>query len=284
MIVLRELAPAKINLYLHITGKRSDGYHLLDSLVAFADVHDKVEVTPCNTVTLAVEGDYASKVPPADNTVLKAALALQKQYKVAAGAALVLHKNIPVGAGMGGGSADAAATLRLLSRFWRIQPTPKDLHTIALSIGADVPACLRSGSLYMSSIGEVIEPGPVLSGLTLLLINQGKALLTSKVFAEYKGSFSSAPRKPHMFSSPSECIDFLQKTKNDLQAPASKLVPEIKDTLNALGTEKECLLSRMTGSGATCFGIFTDSQIAEKVAEKLNKAHPAWWIKTAAIR
>jgi len=284
MIVLRELAPAKINLYLHVIGKRKDGYHLLDSLIGFADLHDKLEVVPADTITVAVEGPFAPSLSADDNSVIKAARALQALSKVTAGAAITLHKNLPVGAGIGGGSADAAAVLRLLMRFWKIKPSPKEIHTLALSLGADVPACMRSSSLYMSGIGEVIEPGPVLSDLWIVLVHPAKPLLSAQVFKDRAGAFSQATSHPHAFLEPQAAINFLQKTRNDLQSTAAKLVPEIGDVLDALSAEKECMLARMSGSGSACFGVFSNQQQADKMQLQLSARHPGWWIKTAHIR
>jgi 4-diphosphocytidyl-2-C-methyl-D-erythritol kinase len=284
MIVLREMAPAKINLYLHITGKRDDGYHLLDSLVAFADVNDKLEVTFSDTLTLVTEGSYAAKLPAKDNIVLKAAEALRKQYNVTKGAAITLHKNLPIGAGLGGGSADAAAAIRLLSRFWKITPGPKELHDIALALGADVLACLRATSVYMGGIGDVIETGPSFVGTYIVLINPGKPLATEKVFARFKDDFSTAVRHPHAFGSQEACIQFLQKTKNDLQNTAIEMLPEIETILKALVAQKDCQLARMSGSGATCFGMFSEALPAQNAAQELSAEYPDWWIKTATIR
>ncbi len=284
MIVLRELAPAKINLYLHITGKRADDYHLLDSLVVFADFNDKVEVSPASTLTLAIEGKYAKELSATDNTVLKTAEIIKKTFNVSAGAALTLHKNIPIGAGIGGGSSDAAATMRLLMRFWKINPTPKELNAIALSVGADVPACLRASSLYMSGIGEKIEPGPLPTGFSVVLAGIDKPLLTKDVFAKYNGNFSKESNHPFSFPASADFIKFLQKTKNDLQDPAIKLMPEIENILSALSAEENCLLTRMSGSGATCFGLFADKAQAEAAAIRLDEQNPTWWVKTANIR
>jgi len=284
MIVLRELAQAKINLYLHVTGKRADNYHLLDSLVVFADAGDKLEVIPADTLTLSIKGPYATHVPEGDNSVLKAADALGRHCGVKTGAAMTLHKHLPTGAGMGGGSADAAAALRLLSRFWKVKPTPQELHKLALSLGADVPACLRGGALYVSGIGEALEAGPALAGLHIVLASPGKPLLTRDAFAAHKGAFSSPPRHPHAFASKDALIQFLQKTKNDLQPTAIKLMPEIGTVLAALGEEEECLLARMTGSGSACFGCFADQLSAQNAAQQLSERHPTWWVKATTVQ
>jgi len=284
MIVLRELAPAKLNLYLHVTGKRPDGYHLLDSLVVFADIADKLEVTPADKIALSIVGPYADRIDAKDNSVLKAADVLRTHFKIKTGAALTLHKNLPVGAGLGGGSADAAAALKLLARFWKVKPAVQELHKLGLPLGADVPVCLHSTASYVSGIGEVVEPSPVVTGLYAVLVNTGEPLLTAAVFAQHGEAFSSAMRHPHSFDSPEACVQFLQKSKNDLQNTAVKLMPGIKEALGALGETKECALARMSGSGGTCFGLFTDQKTAQEAAQKLAEVHPEWWVKAATLR
>ena len=284
MIVLRELAKAKINFYLHVTGKRADNYHLLDSLIAFCNLGDKLEVISGDEITVTVTGEFAEAVPAKDNSVIKAALALKTQFKVSQGAAITLHKHLPAGAGLGGGSADAAAALRLLTRFWKIKPAAPELYKIALSLGADVPACLRSTSLYVGGVGETLESGPPLTGLPVVLVNPGKPLITRDVFAAHKLTTSSAPRHPHAFATREALIQFLQKNKNDLERTAIGLLPEIENVLSAFKAEKDCQLARMTGSGSTCFGCFADLPAAQNAAQKIGDKHPTWWVKAATIQ
>jgi 4-diphosphocytidyl-2-C-methyl-D-erythritol kinase len=284
MIVLRELAPAKVNLYLHVTGRRQDGYHLLDSLTVFADIADKLEVVPSGRLTVAFEGPYATSLLADDNSVLKAAERLRAYAKAGAGAAITLHKYLPVAGGIGGGSADAAATLRLLLRFWNIRVPQQDLEAMALALGADVPACLRSSSLYMEGIGERIEQGPRLAGLHAVLANPGRQLKTQEVFAAYKPPFSTPPRHPASFATPSACAEFLHKARNDLEPPAVALMPEIAVVKDALKGQKDCLLARMSGSGATCFGLFASAASAQDAAGKLRAEHPAWWVEATGLR
>ncbi|HEU5046389.1 MAG TPA: 4-(cytidine 5'-diphospho)-2-C-methyl-D-erythritol kinase [Rickettsiales bacterium] len=283
MKTISATAAAKINLYLHITGKTANGYHALDSLVAFANTGDVLEVSPSDRVTLRISGTYGAALSSQDNLVMKAATALQQRFHIKEGAAISLQKQLPIGSGIGGGSADAAATLQLLTRLWKINAEPQDMQELALSLGADVPACLQSTSLYMSGIGEVIEPGPRLSGLFILLVGTGVPLLTRDVFAGYQGQFSQA--MPHMrrFASNEELIRFLNSTRNDLQDAAIALMPEIATILQALSTEKDCLLSRMSGSGSTCFGLFAKRKYAEDAAIRLNRQYPGWWIRVAGL-
>jgi 4-diphosphocytidyl-2-C-methyl-D-erythritol kinase len=283
MNVISAIAPAKINLYLHVTGKDRNNYHLLDSMMVFIDVQDIIEVTAATDIKVVAKGEYAHCITEQDNLVKKTAIALQKHFKIKSGAAITLHKNIPVGAGLGGGSADAAATLKLLLRLWKVNASQEDLLSIALSLGADVPACLLSTSLYASGIGEITEPAPKLPKLHLLLVNPGKPLLTKDVFAKYPGKFSKAITHPKDFLSKTSFLGFLNQTRNDLQETAIQLIPEIGTLLNELTDEKDCLLARMSGSGATCFGIFTKRLHAENIAMQLSHRHPEWWVRTASL-
>lgn len=281
--VLSAAAYAKVNLYLHVTGKHQNGYHLLDSLVVFANVGDVIEVAPANELKITVTGEYASYVS-ADNSVKKAADGLRKHFDIHTGAHITLHKNLPVGAGIGGGSADAAATIKLLLRLWKINASPKELLAIALLVGADVPACLQSTSLYMNGIGEITEAAPRIPGLHLLIVSNGKQLLTKDVFANFKTAIFTPPAK-HLknFLLPNDVIDYLQDTRNDLQGVAIEMMPEIVDVLKALGQDQNCLLSRMSGSGSACFGLFAKRKYAEDAATKLGQQYPSWWIRAAAI-
>ncbi len=283
MIVLREMAAAKVNLYLHVTGKRSDGYHDLDSWVVFADVADSLQAVKADTTSLTIEGAFAHLVPDGNNSVLSAVKALQKRYGVQEGVQLTLTKKLPVAAGIGGGSADAAAALRLLARVWNLQPDAGELDAMARALGADVPACLRSHSLYMNGIGEKIERAPDVA-LDAVLVNPGKALPTKDVFAGLEGRCSSAMRHPPEFASTQAVAGFLRQARNELEAPAIALVPLIGDVLAALDVQKGCLLSRMSGSGATCFGIYESRENALDAAQLLQKAYPEWWVQHTKLR
>ncbi len=281
--VLSAAANAKINLYLHITGKHQNGYHLLDSLVVFANVGDIIEVAPSHDLQIAINGDYAGELSPTDNSVRKSAEELRRYFSISAGADITLHKNLPIGAGIGGGSADAAAALKLLMRLWKINASPKELMSISLLLGADVPACLQSTSLYMSGIGEITEAAPKISGLYVLLASTGKPLLTKNVFAQYNGGFSAPAPHPKHFASNDDLIAFLKNTRNDLQGAAIQLMPEIAEIIAALEEESHCLLARMSGSGSTCFGLFAKRKFAEDAAVSLRNQYPSWWIRTAGI-
>lgn len=284
MIVLREIAAAKINLYLHVTGKRADGFHELDSWVVFAEAGDVLEVAKADTLTFTVHGRYATGVPPDDNSVLAAAHLLRAHFDIEAGAEMTLTKRLPVAAGIGGGTADAAAALKLLVRLWGIAADDKELMKLAGKLGSDVPACMRSQSLYMNGRGEKITSGPQISGWHAVLANPGVPLSTKEVFAVYDRHYSSAMRHPKEFVGPEAAVQFLKGARNDLQAAATERVPVIADVLAALDVQEGCLLARMSGSGATCFGIYNGREAAQNAAARLAEAYPEWWVQETTLR
>ncbi len=277
-------APAKINLYLHVTGRRDDGYHLLDSLIAFAGVGDGVRVQRADDLSLAVVGPNAAAVPSgADNLVLAAARALARAAGVEAGAAITLDKHLPAGAGMGGGSADAAATLRALARLWNIGADDVDLSVLAAGLGADVPMCLAGRAAFASGIGEVLTPAPALPAVALVLVNPGEALATPAVFAARSGPFGAAARFDKAPADAAELASILAERDNDLTAAATSLVPAVGDVLAALDATAGCLLARMTGSGATGFGLFADVDTAEATARDIAAVNPTWWCQATTL-
>jgi len=267
-----EAAPAKINLCLHVTGQRIDGYHLLDSLVVFADIGDVVEVRAAPELSLRVIGPQAQGLPVGEeNLVLRAARA----FAGAAGAEITLTKNLPVASGIGGGSADAAATLRALARLWAI-PLP-DADSV-LRLGADVPACLVGRPLRMQGIGERLQPLPGLPAAHLVLINPGVAVATPAVFKALPSK--NNPALPDMpgFASAGDMAQWLAAQRNDLEGPALQLAPVIGAVKQALTTAPGCLLARMSGSGATCFGLFADPAQAQLARAAISAARPDWWV------
>ena len=317
MTSFTELAPAKINLYLHVTDKRDDGYHLLDSLVAFASVGDRVTVKPAQGLTLTITGPYANAVPNGpDNLVIKAANLLAQHAGLEADAHITLEKNLPVASGIGGGSTDAAATLRALVRLWALElpdehirhaadhmghdlATRRALETlftlwrddldddmmgaIALELGADVPVCLEGRTVFMGGIGEDLHLPPLLPTVWVVLVNCGVAQSTPAVFQARTGDFSPPARFTDTPADASELAQILGARTNDLAAPAIALAPAIQDVLDAVQGLDGCLLSRMSGSGATCFGLFTTQESAEIAAQSLGDAHPDWWVQAAKI-
>lgn len=268
-----EFAPAKINLALHVTGRREDGYHLLDSLVAFAPVGDRLVVAPAGSLTLEVTGSFAADVPAGeDNLVLRAARLLG----AGRGAAITLEKALPVASGIGGGSADAAAALRALGRLWRVPlPPPKAV----LALGADVPVCLAARPARMSGIGEVVEPLPGPLPLHLVLVNPRKPVPTPEIFRRLERRENPPLPEPiPRFADAAALAGFLAACRNDLEPPARALLPEIGDALAALAATDGCLLARMSGSGATCFGLYPDPAARARAHVVLQAAHPGWWV------
>ena len=263
--MLREPAPAKVNLYLHITGRRADGLHLLESLVAFAEASDALYAEPADGLSLDVVGPFAGALAgEADNLVLRAARALGQGQ----GARLVLEKNLPVAAGIGGGSADAAAALRLLSRLWGIET---GLEPLAAGLGADVPVCLAGRTCGMAGIGERLTPLPDWPVPHLLLANPGVALATQAVFGARRGPFRESRPWPQTVAELAGCA-------NDLTEAAISLAPEVGDTLAALAALDGALFARMSGSGATCFAAFADKAARDRARTALRRRHPGWWI------
>ncbi len=283
---LRVAAPAKINLTLHVTGRRDDGYHLLDSLVVFAGVFDRVSVAPADRLSLEVRGPNAealAAVPEKDNIVLRAAWALAGLTGSGKGAHVTLHKTLPVAAGIGGGSADAAAALHGLMRLWGVAPPRDDLMRVAAGLGADVPVCLRGRAACVGGIGEDLKEAPPLPAAWLLLVNPGVPLSTPAVFQARTGDFSKpvalndAPRDAYALA------NALTARRNDLTAAAISLAPEIGEALAAIGALPGCLLSRMSGSGATCWGLFATEYDCRAAAKALRAARPGWWIEPAPL-
>jgi len=270
-------APAKINLALHIVGRRADGFHFLDSLVVFAAVGDSLRADPAETLSLTLQGRFgAALAAEADNLVLRAARLLAAEAGVPAQVRMVLRKELPVASGIGGGSADAAAALRLLSRLWRLDLPEADMAALALRLGADVPVCLASRPARMGGVGEALAPLPDLPYCGLVLVNPGVAVATQAVFRARTGEFSPPLGLPPGWPDAAALAATLAGMGNDLQAPAVALAPAIAEALAVLSALPGCLLARMSGSGATCFGLFADPARAEAAAAGL--ARPGWWV------
>jgi len=278
------LARAKVNLYLHVTGRRADGYHLLDSLVVFAETGDEIALAPADRLSLAIDGPFAGGLGAGpDNLVLRAATALKELTGAHGGASIRLTKNLPVASGIGGGSADAAATLDGLCGLWNVAPGRAALLRIAAQLGADVPVCLDGVPSFVGGIGEDLAPARGLPRAWLLLANPGIATPTPAVFKARQGAFS----QPVRWSEPPR--DFaafaarLQGCRNDLTEAAITVTPTIRDVLVALAALPGCVVARLSGSGATCFGVFADEAGARAAEATLRAAQPRWWVTAAAI-
>lgn len=278
------LARAKINLYLHVTGKRADGYHLLDSLIVFADAGDMLSATAADALTLAIDGPFAQGLESGpENLVLRAAAGLQALTGTKAGAAIRLTKNLPVASGIGGGSADAAAALRLLAGLWRVNPDRSALMELAAKLGADVPVCLAGKPSFVGGIGDRIDAADGLPSCWLLLVNPRVATPTPAVFKARRGDFSGPGR---WSTPPGDFADFVRRLAtchNDLTDAAISVTPQIRDVLGAIAALPGCALARLSGSGATCFGLFADAATAQDALRRMQAGHPAWWSLAAPL-
>ena len=291
MTTVTETAPAKVNLTLHVTGRREDGYHLLESMVVFADVHDVLEFSKAPEFTLSVNGPYGDHLPAGpDNLVLQAAHALAHGMKaLPPGAAIRLEKNIPIAAGLGGGSSDAAACIRGLLRFHGMEASDTALSQVAAGVGADVTVCLRPQASLMSGVGQLVEPASALPKVPAVLVNPGVPLPTAAVFDALglnPGEMFPAETPPFpesSFRDVRDLSDYLVGCRNDLEAPAARMVREIGDVQEALFACPGCLLARMSGSGPTCFALFESDDEAEAAVLALTVEHPGWWIVSTVL-
>jgi 4-diphosphocytidyl-2-C-methyl-D-erythritol kinase len=282
---IRLFAPAKINLFLHVGDERANGYHELQSIMAFADVGDELAIEPASALTLAVEGPFAGglKAEP-DNIVLKAARALAARAGVAAAARITLVKNLPVASGIGGGSTDAAAALRGLSKLWRVNLTEADLQEIAISLGSDVPVCLKGRPCWVEGAGEKLTIIPMFPLLHAVLVNPGVAVSTAEAYRTVQTKSGTGHEHPATFRDANALVGFLETARNDLEEPAIRLAPIVREVMASLCEEQSTLLARMSGSGATCFGLYGSPEAAREVAMKVSQAHPQWWVKAAKIQ
>ncbi|HYI39829.1 MAG TPA: 4-(cytidine 5'-diphospho)-2-C-methyl-D-erythritol kinase [Allosphingosinicella sp.] len=269
---MEETAYAKLNLALHVRGREPDGYHRIETAFAFAEDGDRLTVAEGEGISLEVTGPFAGSLAGDDNIVLEAAHALRGRGQVAAGAALTLDKRLPVASGIGGGSADAAAALRLLSRWWRLELPDGALAGIASGLGSDVPACLHSRSARGEGRGDRLDFADWgLGGAPMLLVNPGVKLSTRSVFERWNGRDGGALGDP-------------ATGRNDLEAPALGLVPEIGRVLEALASSNSARMVRMSGSGATCFGLFENSEDRDEAGRRIAARHPRWWTLASRLR
>jgi 4-diphosphocytidyl-2-C-methyl-D-erythritol kinase len=286
---ITETAPAKVNLTLRVTGRRPDGYHELESLVAFARVGDRLAFAPSDTLALDVAGPFAAAAGNlADNLVLKAARELARRRSALALGHFSLTKELPVAAGLGGGSADAAAALRLLARVNALTSDDARLLAAAGATGADVPVCLDAKARVMRGIGEVLSAPLDLPPLPAVLVNPGVPLATKDVFAAF--ARMGSPKGASAFEatvlggvSVETALAALASGTNDLEAAAIALCPAVADALAALGATAGCRLARMSGSGATCFGLYLSEAAAATAAQAIAAAHPDWWMRATVL-
>ncbi len=284
MSALIETAPAKINLTLRVAGRRADGYHLLESLVAFADLADTLTLEPGNATSLDISGPFAQSCgPSADNLVLKAVNALRGALPALKTGRFSLEKKLPVAAGIGGGSADAAAALRLLARLNKLALDDPRLLSVALAVGADVPVCLASRARIMRGVGEQLSEPLDLPKLPALLVNPGVPLGTREVFSALAASQYGKDELGRVPSGHDALIAFLEIHGNDLTKAAIACAPVIADVLAALGALSGVRLARMSGSGPTCFALFATAQEAAAAGRQLAATHKNWWVQPATL-
>lgn len=274
MTTVEAFVPAKVNLTLHVTGQRDDGYHTLDSLAMFADIGDRMTITMPGDYKLTVEGPMAEGVPGDEsNLVLRAARMMRINADIR------LEKHLPNAAGLGGGSGDAAATLRVLSGFSG-KPVPGD----GIELGADVPLCLQSEAARVSGIGDTVTPVPNLPPLHAVLVNPRLPVLTAEVFKRLKHKVNRPmPDEIPAFDTSAELIAWLRGMRNDLQEPAIEAEPVIRQVFETLEKTPGCQLARMSGSGGTCFGIYKDAETAGSAAGRLQESFPSWWVQATRL-
>ena len=281
---MRRLARAKVNLYLHVQGRRSDGYHLLDSLVVFPDFGDTVELLTAERSSLTVQGPLAhlvADVPAERNLAWKAAQLLLHEADADDHFEIRITKRIPPQAGLGGASADAAAVLHLINERLALHIAPEELQGLALRLGADVPACIASRPLFFAGIGEVLEPAPSLPELALVLVWPGEGLATPAIFAALR-EVHIGPPTPRPALTAQGAIAGLMAQRNDLQPLAEAQLPAIRDMLRALEGEHGCQFARMTGSGSACFGMLDSAGSARAAAAAIAGQHPSWWVQAVS--
>lgn len=286
-------APAKINLYLHVTARRDDGYHDIDSLAAFADIGDKITIQPAPECRLSVQGPFArgftaaerAAGPESKNLAVRAAHELGRLLNRRPDVHIMLAKSLPLASGIGGGSADAAATIHGLLDLWQVPaPAVPELENMMHNLGADVPACFACRPVQITGRSTVINNIFTLPEMPVVLVNPGQPCPTAPVFARLTPPFTPEPENiPAVFETPDDLIDWLADRRNMLTSAAEHIAPAIAEARAALTAQPGCRLARMSGSGATCFGLFGDEESAALAAETLTFGHPGWWVRRGTL-
>lgn len=283
-MVLKRVAPAKINLSLHITGKRLNGYHELSSLVVFTEFGDLIELKPAAHLTFNVQGPFAKDLAHLEqNSMIIAAQKAAKLFQKELNVEITLTKNLPISSGIGGGTSDAATLLKMLLDFWQIKTLPENWTQFLLSLGADMPVCFFQKPCLMSGIGEYIDPFDVPFDIPILLINPLKSISTIEAFKIRKGIFSAHCLLPQINNAISFVVS-LKPMHNDLTHSAEIMCKEVQTILEALQSDAECDLARMSGSGATCFGLYRNEGFVKKAAEKFKLIFPNFWVQETFIK
>lgn len=283
--ILTVFAPAKVNLYLHVTGRLDNGYHTLDSMVAFADIGDEVRIEPAPDFSFKLQGPYAGAFAPKEmdsspnssNLVVQAVWALSRAAQKVPNVKVTLTKNLPLASGVGGGSSDAAATIWGLMEWWGLSRQAYYLPALMMTLGADVPVCLNCDAARLRGIGEILDRVPPMPEIPIVLVNPGKPCGTASVFARYAGKFREPLPLPAALESLQDLTDFLKQRENDLYGPACAVVPEIVNVIHALESQAGCRIARMSGAGATCFALFETEKQAQAAAKTIAYENPDWW-------
>jgi 4-diphosphocytidyl-2-C-methyl-D-erythritol kinase len=286
------LAPAKINLFLHVMGRRDDGLHLLDSLVSFTDIGDEIKIEPAQGFSFRVKGPFAGDFPQPEhssladsqNIVVKAAYALAHLAGQNLDCEITLQKNLPLASGIGGGSSDAAACLWGLMKFWDISAQAPFIEELLLSLGADLPVCFSCNTARMRGIGEDISPLRKCPEVPIILVNPGQQCSTAEIFKDFIWPEANALKGFERFEEVGfedvyQLSAFLKTVDNHLYKPALARLPILAELLSALEATEGALISRMSGSGATCFAFYADEDAAQRGAEQIMINHPHWWVK-----
>lgn len=276
---LKIKAPAKVNLFLHVTGKRNNGYHNLESLFVFTEFGDEISIKESIEDKISFKGKFSKNLDSKNNTAIKALSLFKKETGIKTEYNIKIKKNIPVEAGLGGGSADAASVLNSLNKLNKNKLSKEKLKEIAFRIGADVPACLYKTAVLVTGIGEKIRPVKIKDKLFILLVNPLKNLSTEKVFKEGFTKYE----KEKFYNKKTLLLDEIIKQKNSLEENAVKIVPEIKEVLGLIDKTKNCQLSRMSGSGATCFGIYKTKKDLDNAFAFIKKHKKSWWFQKTKL-
>lgn len=285
------IAPSKLNLFLHITGRRDDGYHLLESIFVFTEFGDEITLTPSDTMQLTITGYFGNtltQASPDNNLVLRAADLLKKMCEIAHNVHITLSKQIPVAAGLGGGSSDAASVLIGLNQLWQLKLDMPSLCKIGLSLGADVPACIMQQFALISGIGEISQKMQLpRMPLSVLLVNPNIPLSTQTVFKQFRdnhAAFTQSLDHPLQWENWRDFCAYLKKQHNDLERPAISHVPVIQEIIHLLQAQTGCILARMSGSGPTCFGLFETQEEVRLAAKTLRLVMPTAWVQQSTLR
>ncbi|RDE10594.1 4-(cytidine 5'-diphospho)-2-C-methyl-D-erythritol kinase [Pelagibacterium lacus] len=284
---LSETAPAKVNLALHVVGRRADGFHLLHSLCVFTELADQLTAEPAPSDRLAMSGPFGADLPSGrSNLAIRALEKFRARFPgtLPDGVAITLEKHLPVAAGLGGGSADAGAVLRLLAAMASARPADAELFALAAELGADVPMCLLSRPCEVSGIGEIIRPLASFPPMHLVLVNPREAVSTPEVFRQLAHKHNPPmPALPDRLDRPAMLSLWLEDTRNDLQPPATALVPAIARTVAVIAATSGCVLARMSGSGATCFGLYGSAAAAHQAAHDLRAGFSSYWVAATPL-